>query len=190
MRNLERKVRCDPGALADARTRLAAVRPDLPEPERLRQVDTYYRVPHGRLKLRRIDRLPTNGDAVPVARTAELIGYDRADDAGSRWSRYHVAALDPASEGAVDESLALALGVLVQVSKRRDVALVGATRVHLDRVDGLGDFIELETVIAGQDDASALREHEAVIALLELDRFTTVAGSYSDLLLRSPAVDS
>jgi len=182
-RNLELKVACGSDALADMRSRLLAANPAMSEPERLRQVDTYYRVPQGRLKLRLIDRVLPDESADPVGRSAELIGYDRPQVSGSRWSTYRVATVDPRVAQDLHDALGLTHEVLVRVVKRRDVVHVGATRVHLDQVEDLGGFVELETVIQAQDESDAVREHAAVIALLQLGRFTTVAGSYSDLLL-------
>lgn len=187
-RNLELKVGCGTDALADMRSRLAAVAPALPEPERMRQVDTYYRVPRGRLKLRRIERLWGDGSSDPDGGSAELIGYERPREDGSRWSTYRVAAIDPRVAGDLHDALAITHDILVRVTKRRDVVRVGATRIHLDQVEGLGAFVELETVIGGQDGGEARREHEAVIALLRLDRFAAIPGSYSDLLLQTSSV--
>ena len=182
-RNLELKVGCDSDDLAEIRTRLAMVDPVLPQPERMRQVDTYYRVPRGRLKLRQIERLQADGACDPESGSAELIGYDRPLVHGPRWSAYRVAAVDPRSGGDVHAALALTHDVLVRIVKQRDVVHVGSTRVHLDQVEELGAFVELETVIGTQDESDAAREHEAVIGLLRLDRFTAIAGSYSDLLI-------
>jgi adenylate cyclase class IV len=187
-RNLELKVGCGSDALTEIRARLAAVDPSLADPERMRQVDTYYRVPRARLKLRQIDRPRADGSPGKEGRSAELIGYNRPREPGSRWSTYRVAAVDPRAAGELHEALALTHDVLVRVVKRRDVVHVGATRIHLDEVDELGAFIELETVIHGQDESDARREHEAVIALLQLDRFSPIAGSYSDLLLAQSRV--
>ncbi len=186
-RNLELKVSCGSDALADIRTRLAAVDPALPEPERMRQVDTYYAVPRGRLKLRQIERLRADGARDPESRSAELIGYDRPPVHGSRWSAYRVATIEPEAANALHDALTLTHDVLIRVVKRRDVVHVGATRIHLDRIEELGAFVELETVIGAQDDSDAAREHEAVIELLRLDRFTAIAGSYSDLLMERQA---
>lgn len=188
-RNLELKVGCDDDALEDIRTRLAAIDPSPPEPERLRQVDTYYAVPRGRLKLRQIERLGADGASGPDSGSAELIGYDRPPVPGSRWSNYQVAAIELSAAEGLHDALALTHDVLVRVAKRRNVVHLGATRIHLDEVEDLGAFVELETVIGTQDDCDAAREHEAVIELLRLDRFPPIAGSYSDLLLaRGPVL--
>jgi adenylate cyclase len=74
------------------------------------------------------------------------------------------------------------------VEKRRRLYLWGNTRIHLDRVAALGPFVELETVVehfpgtAAERQAAAESEHRRVIALLGLDQFPAIAGSYGDLL--------
>jgi predicted adenylyl cyclase CyaB len=88
---------------------------------------------------------------------------------------------DPASLGAV---LAAALGVRGVVRKRRRFYLIGRTRVHLDRVEGLGDFIELEVVLG---EAEAVSRGEVVAAELAdrlgIARSDLVRGAYLDLLV-------
>ncbi|HWV35972.1 MAG TPA: class IV adenylate cyclase [Thermomicrobiales bacterium] len=181
-RNLEIKVECGEAGLADVRHRLE--RRGIALSSRLRQVDTYFRVPHGRLKLREIDDL--DGGA---ASRAELIGYVRPDEAASRWSTYHVTAIAPDEVASLLASLEATIGRLVRVAKRRDVAIQDATRIHLDVVEGLGAFIELETVIEGQSEAAATAEHRRIVAELGLDRWSPISGSYSDLLLRASRSD-
>ncbi|MBA3380186.1 MAG: CYTH domain-containing protein [Chloroflexia bacterium] len=70
---------------------------------------------------------------------------------------------------------------LARVDKVRHVALIGQTRVHLDLVDGLGAFVELETVISTQTQSEATAEHRQVIGLIGLAAYPSVAGSCSDL---------
>lgn len=172
-RNLERKVACEPDALCAIQD--LAARFGVRAFTRLTHVDTYFRVPAGRLKLREI-----GGDD---GASAELIGYHRADASGSRWSEYERAALEPGAAAGVRRVLALTCGVLATVAKTRTIAIWSRTRIHLDAVDGLGAFVELETVAGPDDDDGAiLAEHEAVIAALELCRWPVVAGSYGDLM--------
>jgi adenylate cyclase class IV len=148
----------------------------------MRHVDTYFRVVHGRLKLREIEDLDRTRSAA-----AELIGYVRPDASTSRWSSYSVTEIGAGETESLRTSLDGTLGILVRVAKRRDVAIWDATRVHLDVVDGLGAFVELETVIDGQSDIDAVAEHNRIIAALGLDRWEPISGSYSDLLLaKSP----
>jgi adenylate cyclase class IV len=145
-----------------------------------RQVDRYFAVPEGRLKLRAIayDTEPSR---------AELIAYRRPNDAGSRWSVYRITPLEPDAADDLAATLAHVLPALVEVRKRRQIAIWGSTRIHLDRVEGLGPFVELETVIAGQADATAEAEHREVIERLGLGDWPVEATSYSDMLLHQPA---
>ena len=100
----------------------------------LRQEDTFFHVPQGRLKLRVL--APDSG---------QLIYYERADTAGPKRSEYFVSPTDnPAALKAV---LAPCLGVRGVVRKRRSLYWVGNTRIHLDEVEGLGSFLELEVML-------------------------------------------
>ena len=174
-RNLELKVTCQPADLDDVlkRTRELSCTPI----ERVRQTDTYVDVPRGRLKLREIRGSDSNDSVI----RAELIAYSRADEEGSRWSTYEVVPISPEHAPAMLRALLLNHQERMRIDKIRHIGLIGRTRVHLDRVLGLGSFVELETVIGGQGDDAALREHQEVIAALALERFSSVAGSYSDL---------
>jgi len=107
------------------------------------QVDTYFRVPEGRLKLREC----TPGGAV-------LIPYLRPNHAGTRRSDYQVIPIE--DPGGLRRLLSAILGVHRIVRKEREIFLVENVRIHLDRVEELGDFIELEAVF----DGSAARESE------------------------------
>ncbi|XP_066040624.1 uncharacterized protein [Chamaea fasciata] len=137
----------------------------------LLQTDTFFRVPRGRLKLRRTQ----DG-------RGELIFYERPDSAGPKLSRFSISpTADP--EG-LQEVLSLSLGVLGTVTKERLLILLGQTRLHLDRVRGLGDFLELEVVLrpeqSEQDGRRVARELLRELGLGEQD---LVCGAYLDLLL-------
>lgn len=170
MRNLETKARCRDLALA--RQRAASI--GAVEQWTRRQVDTYFHVPNGRLKLRRQEDGP-----------AELIFYRRPDRPQARWSSYSIVTVVRAAE--LGSILAEALGVVVHVDKVRTLLTLGHTRIHLDRVDGLGDFVELETVLAEQDEELAKDEHERIAEALGIEACDSVAGSYCDLLLQMNA---
>jgi adenylate cyclase class IV len=172
VRNLELKVECDEATFAAVSARVIA----LGARQTLRQRDTYFSVPQGRLKLREISEEGAES-------SAELIGYARPDLEGSRWSTYHRAVISASEVDALREALGSTIGERVVVEKRRDVVLVKQTRIHLDNVNGLGCFIELETVIDGTlSDENAAIEHAAIIAALGIGDFPPVGGSYSDLL--------
>ncbi len=128
------------------------------------QRDTYFRVASGRLKLR---------EEEPGG--AHLIAYTRPDDPAVRVSSYRVL---PAADGTL-AALSGTLGVDVVVEKRRHLLLWETVRIHLDEVEGLGSFIELEAVAQGDSDLS--REHAQVAHLrAELGIGELREGSYSD----------
>jgi adenylate cyclase class IV len=84
---------------------------------------------------------------------------------------------------ALREALSRANGQLGRVRKRRLLLMKGATRIHLDRVEGLGDFMELEVVLQpGQGDAEGSATAEALMLELGLAGAPRIAGAYLDLL--------
>jgi len=164
MRNVEFKARdADPeGTLARA-LQLGASDEGV-----LHQVDTYFAVAQGRLKLR--EQEPGG---------AALIPYLRADAAVARESSYRVIAVaDPA---ALKAGLAETAGIEAVVTKRRRLLLLDNIRVHLDDVDGLGRFVELESVLPDGGDVNALREQ------LGIAEEAIVAEGYAQLLARAQA---
>jgi adenylate cyclase, class 2 len=103
------------------------------------QVDTYFHVSHGRLKLREINET-----------SATLIFYERANRAEARICHYQ---LVPVLDGsALKTALAAALGTRGVVRKRREIYFWHNVRIHLDDVAGLGTFVELEAVLVPEDD--------------------------------------
>jgi adenylate cyclase class IV len=171
VRNLELKVAMDAGAFAEVVRRARF----LGESRVVRQVDTYFAVPTGRLKLRET----SEGEA----RHAELIGYSRPDEAGARWSEYYRAEFQPEQIAPLIAMMQKTIGVRTVVAKEREVVVTRRTRIHLDTVDQLGHFVELETVV-GEDagDSGADAELADVVAMLGLGEHRIVAGSYSDLI--------
>jgi adenylate cyclase class IV len=105
------------------------------------QRDTYFGAPLGRLKLR---EEPDSG--------AYLIAYQRPDSPGHKESRYRLVEVPRPDE--LREALAAVLGIVVVVSKVRHLFIYEGVRIHLDRVEDLGDFIEFEGVSADGDDPS------------------------------------
>lgn len=165
-RNIEIKARIDSvEALLPRAAALAAGSPEI-----IDQDDTFFRVPMGRLKLR-----------VFADGSGELIHYHRPDGEQARASDYvRVPAPDP---DALRQALVRANGLLGRVRKRRWLLRVGATRIHLDRVEGLPDHMELEVVLhEGQGDDEGRAIAEALMGELGLADAPRVAGAYLDLL--------
>jgi adenylate cyclase class IV len=138
-------------------------------PTLIEQDDTFFTVPQGRLKLRQF----ADG-------SAELIHYHRPDDSEAKASDYvRVPVPDPA---ALREALVRACGLRGRVRKQRWLLLAGQTRIHVDRVDGLGDFMELEVVLReGQTDAEGTQIAQALMQALGLADAPRLAGAYLDM---------
>ena len=139
----------------------------------LQQEDTFFTVPAGRLKMRKLS---------PVL--GELIYYERPDIPGPKQSHYLIART--AEPDALMATLTAALGVAGVVRKTRLLHLVGQTRVHLDTVEHLGTFVELEVVLR-PDQAAAEGEKIArdLLQHLGLADARPIAGAYFDLLTRA-----
>jgi predicted adenylyl cyclase CyaB len=138
------------------------------------QVDTYFVVPKGRLKLRESGRNPST-----------LIYYEREDTHDSKQSDYHLVSID-GKPARLRNVLTRALGILVQVRKTREVFNYGNTRIHLDVVERLGSFIEFEYVVGGE---SPVEDGKEVLGRLKqhfgIREEDLVATSYSDLLVEA-----
>jgi len=165
-RNIEIKARVDD--LEALRRRVAALTPT--PATVLLQTDTFFVAASGRLKLRQF----SGGDG-------ELIFYDRPDAPGPKASSYiRSHAPEPAT---LSEILERTLGLRGIVEKRREVFMVGRSRIHLDEVRGLGNFMEIEVVLDDGEDAAVGEQvaHEIMTAL-EITETSLVAGAYVDLL--------
>jgi len=137
------------------------------------QEDIFFNTPQGRLKLRIL--APDN---------AQLIYYTRPDQEGPKRSDYHIAyTADPDN---LKRVLELSYGIRGVVKKTRYLYLVGQTRVHLDDVDGLGHFMELEVVMRDeQSDAEGQEIAEGLMASLGVERSDLLEGAYMDMLEKS-----
>jgi predicted adenylyl cyclase CyaB len=165
-RNIEIKARVRDWDALRARVEALCERP----PVRIEQHDTFFRVPAGRLKLRRLGP----GDA-------QLIRYVRPDDGGPAESRYTIA---PTSDpDALEAILSSFLPVAGLVAKTRLLYIRGRTRIHLDQVDGLGRFVELEVVLeAGEPASEGEAEARKIMQALGIEEDELVAEAYVDLI--------
>lgn len=163
--NLELKARVvDPAALRERVRTSGATLQGTEE-----QVDRYFRVPSGRLKLRE-----------STLDGAHLIFYLRPDDGPVRRARFH--RLPVRAPGPLAETLSAMLRAGAVVAKTREVWWRDDVRIHLDRVTGLGHFVELEARvdrIGGRAEAAARLERLAVdLALRPAD---ILRGSYGEM---------
>ena len=149
--------------------RRAKVLSDTPV-EAIPQEDIFFNTEKGRLKLRLL--APDRG---------QLIYYTRPDQEGPKRSEYHI--YETSNPENLRQVLELAYGIRGRVKKTRYLYLVGQTRVHLDDVEGLGRFMELEVVMApGQSDAHAQALAEELMSRLGVERGDWLEGAYMDLL--------
>jgi predicted adenylyl cyclase CyaB len=134
------------------------------------QVDTYFRLPSGRLKIRegRIEN--------------SLIFYQRTNSARARRSTVEMMLLP--RRNSVRAILSRALGVLVVVDKRREIYFVGNVKIHLDRVRGLGAFLEVEAMTRTGDLRKVRAQAAKFQKLFAISRADIVPLSYSDLVLK------
>jgi len=165
--NVEIKARC--GGPARIRRILEARKAEFRGTDR--QIDTYFNVPRGRLKIRE--------------GTIEncLVFYERKDRKGPRTSVVRLVPTDAESAPALKALLAAALGVQCVVDKRREIYFIGNVKFHIDRVRGLGTFVEIEAGDAGgRFDLRKLRAQCAEYAgLLRIEDADLVAGSYAEM---------
>jgi predicted adenylyl cyclase CyaB len=164
-RNVEIKARVTDLAEVETQARRIATE----GPSDIVQDDTFFSCARGRLKLREFSSMQ-----------GQLIYYSRPNDSGPKVSDYWIS--DTNSPAAMRETLARALGVIGRVRKRRRLYLVDRTRIHLDNVEGLGSFVELEVVLA--EDESPLQGTEIaqqIMKSLGIGESQLVQGAYVDL---------
>jgi predicted adenylyl cyclase CyaB len=164
--NIEIKARVsDPVALQARALELATT-----GPETILQTDTFFQISEGRLKMREFE----DG-------SGELIFYRRPDAEGPKTSDYAIA---PTTDGkSLREVIEAAMPVRGVVRKKRLLFLAGRTRIHLDEVEGLGSFMELEVMLEeGEDPARGEAEAAELMAKLGIPNGDLVSGAYIDLL--------
>lgn len=147
-------------------------------PIHLEQTDTFFACQTGRLKLREFDE-----------GTAELIAYHRPDTEGPKTSTYIRSQCDGET---MKVALGRSLGIIGVVQKEREVFFQGPTRIHLDRVEGLGTFLELEVVLdsghgSAIDKAEGQRVADHLMKTLGIEPTRLIAGAYFDLLQTAKA---
>ena len=166
-RNVEIKARIENVALIAPKVAALASEGPLD----LAQDDTFFHCENGRLMLRAF-----SNDA------GELIFYRRVNQSGPKESFYLRS--PTSSPENLRESLSLAYGQIGRIRKYRTLFLVGRTRVHLDRVEGLGHFLELEVVLVDDEPADAgVSEAGELMDRLGIQPEQLIDGAYLDLML-------
>lgn len=134
------------------------------------QIDTYFKVNNGRLKLRE-GNIENN-----------LIFYDREDKKGPKKSDYILYKISLDSN--LKDILTKCLGVLIVIEKQREIYFIGNVKFHIDTVKGLGTFIEIEVIDKDGSigEEKLLKQCKYFLELFEISEEDLLPNSYSDLL--------
>jgi len=135
------------------------------------QVDTYFQVPNGRLKLRE--------------GTIEnhLIQYQRPNQEAPKLSTVRL--YQSADPTALKGILTAAMDVLVVVDKKREIYFIDNVKFHLDYLENLGTFVEIEAIGTTQThtEAELRAQCDHFLAFLGIEASHLIDRSYSDLLI-------
>lgn len=134
------------------------------------QIDTYFHAKSGRLKLRE-GKIENN-----------LIHYFREDKKTSRESKVNL--YKTQSDSNLKEILEKSMGTRCVVDKKREIFFIDNVKFHIDNVEGLGKFVEIEAIDSdGNIPKEKLQEQcNYYIKLLEINAKDLISQSYSDLL--------
>ena len=134
------------------------------------QVDTYFKVPHGRLKLR-------EGNIENA-----LIHYQRNNQEGPK--RSEVILYKSKSSPDLKAALTAANGILKIVDKRREIYFIDNVKFHLDEIIDLGSFVEIEAIDKNGSIGQAKLDEQCnyFMNLFGIKKGDLIAGSYADLI--------
>jgi predicted adenylyl cyclase CyaB len=166
MKNIELKVRVD-----DFGRLIPVLKARAEYNEKLNQIDTYYNCGKKRLKIRMINDT-----------RFQKISYKRPNKNGSKISNYHIHEIEPNKIRNIQYNLENKFGQKTIIKKQRELWIYKHTRIHLDKVRGLGKFVELETVMRNLAPRKAKQEHFEIIKLLNLSKYKKYDKSYSDMI--------
>lgn len=135
------------------------------------QLDTYFKVSSGRLKLR-------EGNI-----ENSLVHYDREDKEGPKQS--NVTFYKSPDKSSLKEILTRSLGILVVVDKSREIYFIDNVKFHIDSVKDLGSFIEIEAIDSGGNigKEKLFEQCNYYLDLFKIRKEDLISNSYSDLLL-------
>jgi len=138
------------------------------------QTDTYFCVPQGRLKIR-------EGTVESC-----LVFYKRDDLPGPKRCNYHIVQFTPGAPEAarIKELLTASLGILCVVDKKREIYFIDQVKFHLDKVDNLGTFFEIEAIdTGGVGEETLIKQCEKYLNEIGIGEEQLVSVSYSDMIL-------
>lgn len=140
------------------------------------QVDTYFTVPNGRLKLRE-GNIENN-----------LIFYERTNQAGPKNSRFHLVKVEDAK--ALKEVLTKSTGVKVVVKKKREIYYISNVKFHIDEVPGLGSFVEIEAgnILADLTQEQLKEQCDFYVKEFGIAPQDLIEVSYSDMLFEKNGI--
>lgn len=137
------------------------------------QRDTFFNSTSGRLKLREF----ADG-------TGQLISYHRPDTLEPTQCDYSIYQTD--APETLKQTLTMTLGCCGAVVKKRLLFILGRTRVHIDEVEGLGNFLELEVVLEPSDtEADGVSEAESLMHTLKVEPDDLLRGAYVDMIMET-----
>ncbi|KAK3775595.1 hypothetical protein RRG08_020783 [Elysia crispata] len=137
----------------------------------MKQEDTFFNAAHGRLKLRSVQ-----------GEKAKLIQYSRPDQSGPKLSDFLITLVEDAD--GLKKVLASAMGIKGEVKKTRHLIMHDQTRIHIDDVQGLGHFMELEVQLReDQTIGDGEKIAKDIMDKLGIDKGDLIDGAYMDLLL-------
>ncbi|XP_003485277.1 uncharacterized protein LOC100747037 [Bombus impatiens] len=147
----------------------------------MKQYDTFFKVKEGgRLKLRKFQD-----------DSGELIYYRRSNKFGPKLCDYEKVTLNKSACSHVGNILSASNGRLGIVKKTRKLYMIGQTRVHIDDVEGLGTFLELEVVLTDEQDIeSGEKIAQDLMSKLGIKHEDLIANAYIDLLLNESTNES
>jgi len=137
------------------------------------QTDTYFQVPHGRLKLRE-GNIENN-----------LIYYNRVNQTGPKSSQFHLVKVEDAK--GLKEVLTKSCGIKIIVRKRREIYYIDNVKFHIDEVPELGSFIEIEAgnILSDKTEGGLLEQCNFYLKEFGVKEEDLIAVSYSDMLLEA-----
>ncbi|XP_043592246.1 uncharacterized protein LOC122571940 [Bombus pyrosoma] len=146
----------------------------------MKQHDTFFKVREGRLKLRKFQD-----------DSGELIYYKRSTKFGPKLCDYEKVTLNKSACSRVANILSASNGCLGIVKKTRKLYMIGQTRVHIDDVEGLGTFLELEVVLTDEQDIETGEKiAQDLMSKLGIKHEDLIANAYIDLLLNESITES